>query len=191
METMVSNNTQTGETRDLIRGRLWRRLLLFGFWTLPGLIFASLIHARMLQVGEESHFWQWLGSQQSGWYMWALLTPVITWLGRRYRLDRTQRLRSLAIHVAAVLVLGSIEAIRIFGSTIAHGEPLTFDYLMTEAGKSLRGRERRSNPVIWHGAPSGNGACQCGGAGYISAEASDQQAVTPAVKLCVSATILK
>lgn len=121
---------------------VWRWLLLFGFWTLPGLIFASLIHARMLQIGQESSFWQWLGSQQSGWYVWALLTPAIAWLGRRYRLDREQWLRNLTVHLSAAVVLGAVEvAVQILGSMLSHGELITWG---TYGGEYWRG-------LIWDG----------------------------------------
>jgi len=119
--------THTSDSRSFYQRPGWRWVLLFGFWTLPGLIFASLIHARMLQIGEESHFWEWLGSQQSGWYMWALLTPVVWWLGRRFRLDRTHWVPSLLVHLAAMLVLGAAEImVQILGSMLSHGEELTW-----------------------------------------------------------------
>jgi len=122
-----ARETVTSDSRSFYQRRGWRWVLLFGFWTLPGLIFASLIHARMLQVGEESHFWQWIGSQQSGWYMWALLTPVIWWLGRRFRLDRAHWVRNLAVHFMAMLVLGASEImVQILGSMLSHGETLTW-----------------------------------------------------------------
>jgi len=124
-----ATDSQSTDNRSLFQRRVWRWVLLFGFWTLPGLIFASLIHVRMLQVGQESNFWQWLGSQQSGWYMWALLTPVITWLGRRFRLDRAQWRRCLAIHLGAALVLAAVEvAVQILGSIVSHGEALSWEY---------------------------------------------------------------
>src|SRR4051812_7397249 len=46
-----------------------------------------------------------LGLNFGYWYAWALLAPVVLYFARRFPIDRGTWLRSLPVHLAAVLVV--------------------------------------------------------------------------------------
>ena len=44
------------------------------------------------------------------WFLWAMLSPLVFWLTRRFRLERGRLLRNSLVHVAACLALFGLEA---------------------------------------------------------------------------------
>jgi two-component system, LytTR family, sensor kinase len=53
------------------------------------------------------------------WYAWAVLVPGMVWMARRYRFERQVWLRSLAMHVLAVLVFTFTHAVLATSSRVA------------------------------------------------------------------------
>jgi hypothetical protein len=49
--------------------------------------------------------------QSSAWLLWALLTPLVLWLGRRYRLERSNWRRGALIHLSAGLALALLQMV--------------------------------------------------------------------------------
>lgn len=79
--------------------------VLFGLWTAYGLLCAW-----------QAHYWYAFSKNPMSWadsfrfeltyaYLWGAVTPIIRALARRYRLERGVWPRSLAMHVAAILVI--------------------------------------------------------------------------------------
>lgn len=79
-----------------------RALIVLGIWTLPGLVDAS-----------QSYLWHSLHNQPvrvgvllvigvSDWYVWALLTPLLVWMVRRYPLERPGPGRLMLHAVASI-----------------------------------------------------------------------------------------
>ncbi len=94
----ITGNPKAGASR-----RWSIPLLILGFWTLVGLMYASQHY-----LGFESISWWRLAVWQLLVnYVWAMLTPLILWWGRRFRLERPHLIRGLAAH----LFLGSITSI--------------------------------------------------------------------------------
>ncbi len=87
--------------------RMWA--LIFGGWTLFGVFFAcqSIVNnsyfGRLAAVGQT--FVSWLSCA----YLWALLTPPVIGLARRFPLERKTIRRNLAIHFAACLLLSVLQ----------------------------------------------------------------------------------
>jgi signal transduction histidine kinase len=85
-----------------------RQLLLFAIWSIPGLILASSTYALYTSKDESSmslakaFIWRF-----PEWQVWALATPLIVWLGRRFSMARPWR--SLPIHLAANTVIAIAE----------------------------------------------------------------------------------
>jgi two-component system, LytTR family, sensor kinase len=52
----------------------------------------------------------WLAVSATSIATWAVLTPLMLWLGRRAPLDRDDRARRAAIHVAALLMIVALDA---------------------------------------------------------------------------------
>jgi two-component system LytT family sensor kinase len=86
-------------------------LILLGVWTLIGLTFASLSFFGTLAISDPRRVnlvglfvWNLLA-----FYLWALLTPLIARLARRYRLDRQHWPRSLFfVHLPASLLFPAL-----------------------------------------------------------------------------------
>src|SRR5689334_14785108 len=52
------------------------------------------------------------------WYEWALLAPLIFWLGARFRFRSEQWARSLAVHAASGISLSIIHAAMCAGAAV-------------------------------------------------------------------------
>ncbi len=78
--------------------RVWA--LVWGAWTLLALLFGVSNSLTYLSTGRPANWWITLGRSFSEWWLWALLTPVVAWLGRRFPLRRQTWPRALAVHAA-------------------------------------------------------------------------------------------
>ncbi|HVF85935.1 MAG TPA: histidine kinase [Pyrinomonadaceae bacterium] len=81
--------------------RYYRWILNWGVWTLVGFFFASQIYFYTLYTSRPVAFSKALVWQMLCVYLNALLTPVILWLARRFRIERQNWPRRLTIHVVA------------------------------------------------------------------------------------------
>ncbi|MBD3297534.1 MAG: hypothetical protein GF341_02685 [candidate division Zixibacteria bacterium] len=128
--------------------RYW--LILLGLWAVPGVIFAGLSHVAMLRAGRDSVIWEWLGGSLAAWWTWALLTPLIVWLARRYPVDQTPRMRNIGVHAMAGIVLGFIQlCIAVLASIRFHGEPATWAYYLDQVVPYLMWRGLWAVLVYW------------------------------------------
>lgn len=84
--------------------------ILLGVWTLIGLTFTSISLFVTLATNNPSRvdLVRLFVTHLLAFCLWALLTPLIALLARRYRLDRQHWLRSLAVHLPASLVFPAI-----------------------------------------------------------------------------------
>lgn len=104
--TMESSETESGVKRLLAR-RSGRLAVIWAGWTLVGLFFTSQIlvsYAYMknsIPVGK-ALFWQ-----MSICYLWALATPLVFWLARRFRIERQHWSRRILFHSVVGLILVS------------------------------------------------------------------------------------
>jgi sensor histidine kinase YesM len=78
-----------------------RATLIFVAWTLFGLFFASQAYLNQAYRGREASWAQSLLSWMPCAYSWALLTPAILFLARRFVFERKAWLRPLVIHVVS------------------------------------------------------------------------------------------
>ncbi len=91
--------------------RRWARwALIFGIWTLVGFIFGNQIYWGFLYTDRPlplsgAILWQ-LGAA----YWAALLTPLMLWLARRFRIERPRVRRNIIIHILAGLLLAALLA---------------------------------------------------------------------------------
>ncbi|HVH68819.1 MAG TPA: LytTR family DNA-binding domain-containing protein [Gemmatimonadales bacterium] len=107
------------------------RLKWFGFWTLVGLCFAAqqFLAGRRLP-SHATAWWQALAASLSMWYLWGLLSLVVAWLARRFRVDRANFGRHFFIHLGASLDLALVQLLATVGVQdllhTAAGEPFGF-----------------------------------------------------------------
>src|SRR5256714_15172966 len=83
------------------RQRATRLAFVWGVWTLVGLFFASQLYVYFARTEKavgllKSVAWQGLAA-----YVFALSTPPVLWLPRRFRIQRPHWRRRLAVHFLA------------------------------------------------------------------------------------------
>jgi sensor histidine kinase YesM len=97
---MPSRNATIAPTND---GRISPWLSL-GIWSVPALL--SVVETVMFSAiaHHPIPIWKAFVSEAPQWYGWALLTPLIVTLGKRFPLQRQVRTKNVAAHVAAMLL---------------------------------------------------------------------------------------
>ncbi len=88
-----------------------RAAALLGAWTLAGVFFASQLFFLypITSGGREISFGRALLVNLPFYWLWALLTPAILGLARRFPLEKGTWKRSLAVHAGASLVLSAAQ----------------------------------------------------------------------------------
>lgn len=115
----------------------WRRLL--GIWAIPGTLAAFEMYLFSNAEGHRVAFWRVAAIQAAGWYVWAVATPAVFALVRRYPLvpatARLTVLRHAAACLACILTHGVVYTVasRLL-STVA--EVPSFD---TQFGRTVLG----------------------------------------------------
>lgn len=94
----------------LLLQRWWMKgLVVFAIWTLLGVIDAGQTYFYQLSRGEVIPIWAALVLGVSDWYQWALLTPIIVLMVKRFPLEQPTwdrlLLHALASLVSALLVI--------------------------------------------------------------------------------------
>jgi two-component system LytT family sensor kinase len=74
------------------------------FYTCVAVVLGTQDYLLRPRYGWSGPWFAWVGNRFTQWIVWTGWTPLVTWLGGRYRLDREPRSRNWAIHVAALVV---------------------------------------------------------------------------------------
>jgi two-component sensor histidine kinase len=90
-----------GSMRRLAR----QALLVWSGWTALALFFAISASLTYLSTGRAANWTLSIERSLAEWWLWALLTPLVVFLARRYPLDRAWPWRNAAIHAAAGTVI--------------------------------------------------------------------------------------
>jgi two-component system, LytTR family, sensor kinase len=91
---------------------------LFAWWTLPGLLAGVETYVFQIMEGRHPPIWRVLLQQCSGWWAWAVLTPVVFALARRFPLRWPITGRTVTVHATGALV-----------ATLAHSSVYTLTSL--------------------------------------------------------------
>jgi sensor histidine kinase YesM len=97
------------ETQNLLGRRLV--FLIFGVWTLLGVLIAGEVVVVYRLSGREFPVGEALIWYLAWTYTWALFTPVILWLRRRFPFQSGRWLSTLALHIVASLLIAWIGAL--------------------------------------------------------------------------------
>jgi two-component system, LytTR family, sensor kinase len=85
---------ENGFKRDLRNYPLY-----FLLWTVLGLFYFSQGLTQRLGRNDPTPWWHYLVAWLLGVYIWALLTPALLLLGRRFRIERSNWWRRIALHL--------------------------------------------------------------------------------------------
>jgi two-component system, LytTR family, sensor kinase len=110
MESTDSIHVQEGRPGLLTRSVCARWLAIVGIWTLLGVIYAGPVYVEVRAEGMNHSAWRIFLWDGLTWGVWALLTPAILWLGRRYSLEGPRWRRSLLVHVPGFFFLSSLHS---------------------------------------------------------------------------------
>ena len=86
--------------------RLVRYGLIWGVWTIVALFFSTQVYVSYLSSKERVTFRDFL-FQITACYLWALATPLVLWLSRRYCIERHNWRRRAALHFGISILLSS------------------------------------------------------------------------------------
>ena len=78
--------------------RLARLGIIWGMWTIAALFFSTQVFMMYYSERQPIPYARAFLVQGSACYLWALVTPLILWLARRFRIDRNQWLRKVVLH---------------------------------------------------------------------------------------------
>lgn len=82
------------------RRRLRFAFVVFVCWTFLALLFSPQTYLLNLRSPTPLNWWQAIATNSVLFYLWALLTPLILWIGRRFLIEAPHFFRNLAIHFA-------------------------------------------------------------------------------------------
>jgi two-component system, LytTR family, sensor kinase len=114
---------------------LWgRTAIIFGVWTFIGLVFSLQWYFAAFRSDQPVEWGRALYVQMSWVYLWALATPLVLWLVRRFPIDKQNWLRNLLMHLLAstllIFILGIIGHIILY---LNHGRAMGRPYLFANS----------------------------------------------------------
>ena len=98
-KTIGSSETES-RTKRLLARRSVRLALIWGVWTLVGLFFTSQALVYEVYMEKRPPLRYVMFMQMSMCYLWALTTPLVLWLARRFRIDRDKWPRRTLLHAS-------------------------------------------------------------------------------------------
>lgn len=125
--------------------KVWKRRLIgaglnVGVWTLVGFFFSSQIYFMYSTSKNPISFWVAMCWQLPAVYAFALVTPLVLWLARRFAINRQNWRRNLIIHIFAGVIISYALAflhvwLDIFSATLYLGKSYetTFSSLSRQA----------------------------------------------------------
>lgn len=110
LERTLKRSDGEETARAAASGRRLRWLFILGFWTFFGALNGSQMYLGIRSEGMDIPLSRVFAWQMLGWIPWALLTPAVLWLGRRFPLERPGLARNLSVHAAACALVAAAHA---------------------------------------------------------------------------------
>ena len=101
-EPVASGDEQTVMSKPLVRYGL-----IFGVWTIVALFFSTQVYVMYYSEKQPVVLLRAFLIQASACYLWALATPLVLWLAKRFCIQRDNWLRRSLLHFGFSLVLTS------------------------------------------------------------------------------------
>lgn len=95
------------DAESILSRRLVRFGLIWGVWTIVAFFFTTQVFVMASTENQPVRYGRQFLIQTSACYLWALATPLVLWLSRRYCIRRQNWLRSGAFHFLASIILVS------------------------------------------------------------------------------------
>ncbi|HJP90950.1 MAG TPA: histidine kinase [Pyrinomonadaceae bacterium] len=104
----MNNSVSMSDEERFLSRRLVRYGLIWGIWTIVALFFSTQVYVMSYSEKQPIRWGRSFLVQATACYLWALATPLVLYLARRFRIDRNNWLRMTALHFVFSLVLVSI-----------------------------------------------------------------------------------
>ena len=101
------NEPVMDDTDSILSRRLVRFGLIWGVWTIIALFFTTQVFVMASAEKQQVRYGRQFLIQTSACYLWALATPLVLWLARRYCIQRHNWLRRSAFHFAISITITS------------------------------------------------------------------------------------
>jgi two-component system, LytTR family, sensor kinase len=98
---------QESRTERAFRRRGIRLAIIWGVWTIVALFFSTQVYMMYYAEKQPIPYAKAFFVQASACYLWALVTPFVLWLARRFRIERNNWLRKVGVHILISLALVS------------------------------------------------------------------------------------
>jgi two-component system, LytTR family, sensor kinase len=108
-EEINSMNTPAiiDDEEPVLSKRLVRYGLIWGVWTIVALFFSTQVYIMSYTERQPIRYARGFFVQASACYLWAIATPLVLWLARRFRIDRNNWLQRVGLHFVISLALVS------------------------------------------------------------------------------------
>lgn len=100
----------TDESRlaQILKKRRTRLGLIWGIWTIVALFFSTQVYMMYYSGNQPIPYFKAFFVQATACYLWALMTPVVLWVARTYRIDRNNWYRKIFFHIGFSVLLSSV-----------------------------------------------------------------------------------
>ena len=96
------------DDEPVLSRRLVRYGLIWGIWTIVALFFSTQVYMMYYAEKQPIRYAEGFLVQAAACYLWALATPLVLWLARRYRIDRSNWSRRLGQHFLFSLAIVTV-----------------------------------------------------------------------------------
>jgi two-component system, LytTR family, sensor kinase len=118
----MTNPVPNVEEQSVLSRRMVRFGLIWGTWTVVALFFTTQVYLSYYADNQPIKYLQGFLFQASICYIWALATPLVLWLARRFRIERSNWVRRSLLHLGFSIVLtGTLIAIHATGFMLLMG----------------------------------------------------------------------
>jgi two-component system LytT family sensor kinase len=108
MSSSTANSDGEPRVKRLLVKRLMRLGLIWGIWTIAALFFSTQVFMMYYSERQPIPYKRAFLVQGSACYLWALATPLVLWLARRFRIERHHWLRKVVLHFFLSLTLVTV-----------------------------------------------------------------------------------
>ena len=107
MDEAINNLEEQSRAERLLQKLSVRLALIWGIWALAALFFATQVYMMYLKEERRIPFSRGLFLQGLSCAIWALVTPLVLWLARRFRIERNSWRRRIPFHFVVGVALVS------------------------------------------------------------------------------------
>ncbi len=107
MTDLGEMNEGKSRVAHLLEKRWTRLAMIWGIWTVVALFFSTQVYMMYYAGNQPIPYAKGFVVQAAACYLWALATPLVLWISRRYRIGRQNWRKRVLFHVGVSIALSS------------------------------------------------------------------------------------